>query len=283
MSTHHTPGDLQVKIKLPAGLIETRTHDGDDTIVEIEPLDDREASRQAVEKALEELRGNELVIEVPEHSRFGFRGGDAQVRVTVDAPKGAHISTRTASADARLLGELGSIDGVSASGALFAERVAGNVDFKTASGDLSVDGIGRNAKLNTVSGDVRVGSIGGRASVEARLGRRRDRSGRRRRPRRVGLRRRRRARRQPRRDVGQVGLRRHQGRRRRRHEGLAGRQLDERRHHLGSRSVGGAGDQERRVAAGESIVHQRRRADHPCCVRRAGRLIPSRKPATAWS
>jgi DUF4097 and DUF4098 domain-containing protein YvlB len=166
MSTHHTPGDLQVKIKLPAGLIETRTHDGDDTIVEIEPLDDREASRQAVEKALEELRGNELVIEVPEHSRFGFRSGDAQVRVTVDAPKGAHISTRTASADARLLGELGSIDGVSASGALFAERVAGNVDFKTASGDLSVDGIGRNAKLNTVSGDVRVGSIGGRASVK---------------------------------------------------------------------------------------------------------------------
>ncbi len=107
MSTHHTPGDLQVKIKLPAGLIETRTHDGDDTIVEIEPLDDREASRQAVEKALEELRGNELVIEVPEHSRFGFRGGDAQVRVTVDAPKGAHISTRTASADARLLGRAG--------------------------------------------------------------------------------------------------------------------------------------------------------------------------------
>ena len=93
MSTHHTPGELKVKIKLPAGLIETRTHDGDDTIVEIEPLDDREASRQAVEKALEELRGNELVIEVPEHSRFGFRGGDAQVRVTVDAPKGAHIST----------------------------------------------------------------------------------------------------------------------------------------------------------------------------------------------
>ena len=93
MSTHHTPGELHVKIKVAAGLIETRTHDGDDTIVEIEPLDDRESSRQAVEKAREELRGNELVIEVPEQSRFGFRGGDAQVRVTVDAPKGAHINT----------------------------------------------------------------------------------------------------------------------------------------------------------------------------------------------
>ncbi|HVG67832.1 MAG TPA: DUF4097 family beta strand repeat-containing protein [Gaiellales bacterium] len=166
MSTHHTPGELKVKIKVAAGLIETRTHEGDDTIVEIEPLDDRESSRQAVEKAREELRGGELMIEVPEQSRFGFRGGDAQVRVTVDAPKGAHINTRTASADARLLGDLGSIDGASASGALFAERVAGDVAFKTASGDLSVEGIGRDANLNTVSGDVRVGSVGGRASVK---------------------------------------------------------------------------------------------------------------------
>ena len=166
MSTHHTPGELHVKIKVAAGLIETRTHDGDDTIVEIAALDDRDSSRQAVEKAREELRGNELVIEVPEQSRFGFRGGDAQVRVTVDAPKGAHINTRTASADARLMGDLGSIDGVSASGALIAEQVAGDVDFKSASGDLSVDGIGRDANLNTVSGDVRVGSVGGRASVK---------------------------------------------------------------------------------------------------------------------
>ena len=165
MSTHHTPGELKVKIKVAAGLIETRTHEGDDTIVEIEPLDDRESSRQAVEKAREELRGGELMIEVPEQSRFGFRGGDAQVRVTVDAPKGAHINTRTASADARLMGDLGSIDGVSASGALIAEQVAGDVDFKSASGDLSVDGIGRDANLNTVSGDVQIGQAGGDVNV----------------------------------------------------------------------------------------------------------------------
>jgi DUF4097 and DUF4098 domain-containing protein YvlB len=166
MSTHHTPGDLRIKIKVSAGLIETRTHDGDDTIVEIEPLNDRDASRQAAGKAREELHGNELVIEVPDQSRFGFRSGDAEVRVSVDAPTGAHVSTRTASADARLMGELGSIEGASASGDLVADQVAGDVGFKTASGDVSVDAIGGNADLNSVSGDVRVRSVGGRASVK---------------------------------------------------------------------------------------------------------------------
>jgi hypothetical protein len=166
MTTHHTPGELRLQIKVAAGLIETRTHDGDDTIVEIEPLDDRDSSRQAVEKARQELRGSELVIEVPEQSRFGFKGGDAQVRVSVDAPTGTHVSVRSASADARLLGELGSIDGVSASGALIAEQVAGGVEFKTASGDISVDTVGGDAKLNSVSGDVRLGSVAGRSSAK---------------------------------------------------------------------------------------------------------------------
>lgn len=165
-TTYQTPGELRLKIKLAAGLVETRTTDGDETVVEVEPLDDRDSSREAAEKTMPELRGEELVIEVPQQSRFGFRGGDAQVRVSVQAPKGAHVHLRTASADARLLGELGSIDGASASGAMIAEQVGGGVSFKSASGDIAVDAIGGDAKLNTVSGDVRLGSAGGRASVK---------------------------------------------------------------------------------------------------------------------
>ena len=106
-TTYQTPGELRLKIKLAAGLVETRTTDDGETVVEIEPLDDREASREAADKTTPELRGNELVIDVPQQSRFGFRGGDGQVRVTVAAPKGVHVHLRTASADARLRGELG--------------------------------------------------------------------------------------------------------------------------------------------------------------------------------
>ena len=165
-TTYQTPGELRLKIKLAAGLVETRTTDGDETVVEVEPLDDRDSSREAAEKTTPELRGNELVIEVPQQSRFGFRGGDAQVRVSVTAPAGAHVHLRTASADARLMGELGSIDGASASGTVIAEHVSGNVTFKTASGDITVDSIGGDANLNTVSGDIRLGAAGGRTTAK---------------------------------------------------------------------------------------------------------------------
>jgi DUF4097 and DUF4098 domain-containing protein YvlB len=88
------------------------------------------------------------------------------VRVAVTAPAGVHAQLRTASADARLMGELGSIDGASASGTVIAEDVSGNVTFKTASGDITVDSIGGDAYLNTVSGDIRLGAAGGRTRAK---------------------------------------------------------------------------------------------------------------------
>ena len=185
MSTHHTPGDLQVKIKLPAGLIETRTHDGDDTIVEIEPLDDREASRQAVEKALEELRGNELVIEVPEHSRFGFRGWRRAGASHRRRPEGrAHQyahgvrrrpAARGAGVDRRR------------------QRLRRTVRRTGRRQRRLQDGIGRSLGRRhrpQRQTEHRLGRrprrVDRRPGIgEARLGRRRDRSGRRRRPRRA--------------------------------------------------------------------------------------------------
>jgi hypothetical protein len=165
-TTFQTPGELRLKIKLAAGFVETRTTEGTETVVEVEPLDSRDSSREAAEKTVPELRGSELVIEVPQQSRFGFRGGDAEVRVSVSAPPGTHVHLRTASADARLQGELGSIDGATASGSLIAAHVEGDVAFKTASGDISVDEVGGEARVNTVSGDVRLGSVEGRAAAK---------------------------------------------------------------------------------------------------------------------
>jgi hypothetical protein len=165
-TTFQTPGELRLKVKLAAGLVETSTTDGDETVVEVDALDDRDSSRDAAGKTIPELRGGELVIEVPQQSRFGFRGGDAQVRVSVSAPRGTHVHLRTASADARLQGELGSVDGATASGSMIAEQVDGDVTFKTASGDISIEEVGGEARLNTVSGDVRLGSVGGRAAVK---------------------------------------------------------------------------------------------------------------------
>ena len=228
--------------------VETRTHEGDDTIVEIEPLDDRESSRQAVEKAREELRGNELMIEVPSSRGSGSAAATRRC-ASPWTPRRAPTSTPAHGVRGRPAAGRPGVD-------RRRQRLRRAVRRAGRRQRHVQDGLGRSLgrghrprrqpehRLRR-----RPGRVGRRPGVgQAGLGRRRDRSGGRGRQGRLGLRRRRPARGQPRRDLGQVGVRRHQGRRRRGHQGLARRQLDERRHPIRPRSVGRARDQD-----GESL------------------------------
>lgn len=159
MTTHATPADLKIRIKMRAGLIELRTREGDETTVEVAPMDGSEASQQAARETSQELHGRELRIEVPKASRLLHRS--ARVRVTVITTPGASLRATTASADIEASGELADLEVETASGDVRAGVVSKEARVRSASGRIAIDEVGGNASLHSVSGDVDVRKTGG--------------------------------------------------------------------------------------------------------------------------
>lgn len=151
----------RLKIRNAAGDVHVTTADVAETTVDLVPLNDSEATRQAIEKASVHARGDEIVVELE-----GGRGwsisigswgiGSARVGVRVTCPNGSDLECDTASADVRVTGTLGDARVRTASGDLRFERIDGELEVKTASGDVLVEHVEGRAVVNTVSGDVQV-------------------------------------------------------------------------------------------------------------------------------
>jgi DUF4097 and DUF4098 domain-containing protein YvlB len=148
----------QLKVRNPAGDVQVETRDVAETTVELVPLNDSEATRQAIEKANVGARGNEVFVELEGRSwsiSIGNWGlGSAKVSVRIVCPEGSDLECDTASADVRTHGALGEARIRTASGDLRLERVQGALEAKSASGDLRVEHVEGRVSLNTVSGDV---------------------------------------------------------------------------------------------------------------------------------
>lgn len=165
MATHHTPGEVQLRLRLSAGWINITAEDTDETRVEIIPLDDDPATHEAAAAVREESqrRGDvyEVTVEAPErgHRFFSF-GRDPKLGIEITAPQGASVDASVASADVSGSGSFGDVDVRSASGDVTFEQVAGVATIKTASGDARVSEAARGADMKTASGDVVIGKVG---------------------------------------------------------------------------------------------------------------------------
>jgi DUF4097 and DUF4098 domain-containing protein YvlB len=141
-----TDGPPWLRIELSSGDIDLHTVDGDETTVELTPLND--TGRQAIETAVVEQRGDEIVVEIEERRRLIlFR--DAKVRLKLTCPHGARVQLKTVAADVRARGRYG------------------EVDLKSVSADMRVEDVEGDARLKTVSGDVRAGSVVGELTVQS--------------------------------------------------------------------------------------------------------------------
>jgi len=170
MTTHATPGELRLRLHLPAGRIELTTWDQPTTEVEIEPIGGDAAAAELAASVKQQLRdrpggGHELVIETPgRRGILGFRR-EPELRFAISAPHGAHLYAETASADVDGQGRLGGVDVRTASGDVTLEQVSGDALVKAVSGDVSLSEVGGDARVNTVSGDVSVGSVSGNLAI----------------------------------------------------------------------------------------------------------------------
>jgi hypothetical protein len=172
-TTHHTPGALDLDIRVQAGRVDIETADTTETTVEIEPLDGGDAARAAVESARQELRpigeGHRLVIEVPRRPRL-FGWSEPEVRIRIHCPHGIGVVAKTASADLELRGHAGAFSTKTASGDVIVEAAGGDVDVKTASGDVSIGAVAGRANVNTMSGDIVIDEASGSVSVHTMSG-----------------------------------------------------------------------------------------------------------------
>ena len=156
-TTHHTPGPLDLDVRVQAGRVDITTSETDKTTVDIEPLDGGDAALAAIEAARQDLRpvgdGHRLLIEVPKRPRL-FGWNEPEVLVRIHCPDGAAVVAKTASADIELHGRSGAFSAKTASGDVTVETAAGDVDVKTASGDVAFGSIAGRANVNTMSGDL---------------------------------------------------------------------------------------------------------------------------------
>ena len=218
MATHHTPDGLQLRLRLPAGRCEVTTADTAETVVEAQPMNGSNASREAAESIVETLRehsegGHELTVEVPKRKLLGF--GNAQVLVRVRGPHGLDLDAATASADVVITGRPRCADVRTASGDVSIEAADGATQVKTASGDVDLGQMRDATDVKTMSGDVIVREAGSATDVNTMSGDVRDPA--------------RRLRRDP--DAQHVG--RHRGRHRARLHPVRRRELGLRRRPLG--------------------------------------------------
>jgi DUF4097 and DUF4098 domain-containing protein YvlB len=124
--------------------------------VTVSLLSDPAADSKAAEKLIAETAvsfgGGTLTVKVPDRPHLR---GDVSLDLTVELPEGSSVAAQTASADVSCTGELGSLQGQTASGDMTADRV-GHADLTTASGDARLREVTGDTLLQTASGDAMI-------------------------------------------------------------------------------------------------------------------------------
>lgn len=164
-------GPVQLDVRLASGEITIdATLEGR---AEVELIAHDEDSQQLVDEATVELRGRELLVDVPNRrggfslgGLFGGRGITCRVR----CPQGSSLRSRTKSADLDVRGVLADVDAATASGDGELGDLTGDLSYKSASGDIAAGSVGGRASVNTASGDVSLARVVGALAVNTASG-----------------------------------------------------------------------------------------------------------------
>jgi hypothetical protein len=158
------PANPRLVVSLAAGEIEVETQPGSEAFVRLSPLDDAEASLEAVERATVELNGSELLVKVKEKRlRFGSGG---RVRAEIRCPEGIRAAFQTASGSIRTQGRLGDTKSHTASGNVGLDEVDGKLQVHSASGDVWAAFVRGDVEVHSASGALDLGRT--EAGVEVR-------------------------------------------------------------------------------------------------------------------
>jgi hypothetical protein len=167
-------GPVNVDVQLASGEIRIDRADGDTVEVELQAHDPE--AQEIVDAARVELRGRDLIVDVP-HKRsggFGFNLGNLfggrGITCRIRCAEGSALRVRSKSADVAVMIDVASAEIATASGDGHLENVHGDLSFKGASGDISARNVGGRASVATASGDISLGDVGGDLSANSASG-----------------------------------------------------------------------------------------------------------------
>jgi hypothetical protein len=169
MREFETPEPITLDARLSAGALTVTAEPRATATVDIQPYDNNQASRDAAERTEVELRGDTLVVHMPDDGWRLWR--QAKIRAEVRVPEGTTLRVKLASADLRCYGRYGGESRVStASGDATIEHVAGTLSFDSASGDVRIDRVDGALVVSTASGDAAIGHCSGEVKAETASG-----------------------------------------------------------------------------------------------------------------
>ncbi|HEY2327601.1 MAG TPA: DUF4097 family beta strand repeat-containing protein [Gaiellaceae bacterium] len=166
--TFEIGGPIELELSLTAGDIEVAA--GTDGKAEVELVAHDAESQELVDNATVEMRGNTLVVDVPEKRGFKFSFRSRGITCTVRCPEGSSLRSRTKSGDVDVSINLARADVATASGDVTLRDVSGDASVKTASGDTTVGDVGGRASVNSASGDVSIGRVAGDVNANTASG-----------------------------------------------------------------------------------------------------------------
>jgi hypothetical protein len=116
---------------------------------------------EAVREARVELLGNRLRIE----SSKALPLRAVPLSVSVTAPVGSHVTSRTGAADVIVTGGAGRLDLNTGTGTVSADRATGEAKVNSGAGTVRLGTMLAGLKAKTGSGDVEVSSVGGNSTL----------------------------------------------------------------------------------------------------------------------
>lgn len=152
---------------LPAGGITVTAGPVTTATVSLVPSRSGKRGEELIADTTVEFDAGKLTVTVPDRLRLL---SSTSLDMTVQLPTGSSCQLKTASADIRCTGEIGSLDARTASGDVNVERVTGSASINTASGDLRLDDAAAEVRVNTASGDAEIGRAGGDVTVNSASG-----------------------------------------------------------------------------------------------------------------
>ncbi|WIM96374.1 DUF4097 family beta strand repeat-containing protein [Actinoplanes oblitus] len=155
MQSFDTPAPISAVLDIPAGRVRIVAAERADTAVEIRPAD---AAKARDAKAAEQSRVTyaDGVLRVEVTAKHQALGPSGSVDVTVQLPAGSRVEVRSASAEFRTTGALGTVSFEGAHGAVDIAEAAG-VHLTGNAVDVTVGRLTGPAEISTDQGDIRIG------------------------------------------------------------------------------------------------------------------------------
>ena len=169
MTTWEFPASdpIILEATLPSGGITVIAGPVTTATVSLTPSRSGKRGEELIANTTVEFDAGRLTVTVPDRLRLL---SSTSLDLTVHLPSGSSCQLKTASADIRCTGEIGSLDARTASGDITADQVTGSASINTASGDVRLDAAAATVQVNTASGDTEIGRAGDEVTVNSASG-----------------------------------------------------------------------------------------------------------------